>query len=269
MFWFSKFVMAVALVVHFTTVPPLQVLGQAIKLLPRAHAHNDYLHPRPLLDALDQGFGSVEADVFLVEGELLVAHERSSLSPQRTLRSLYLEPLRLRIGQHAGSVFGDGQNFTLLIDLKSDGESTYLALNKLLNEYRDIFSHAEREAWEMGAVTAIVSGNRPIDLISQSSPRFVGIDGRLSDLESTLPTHLMPLISDNWNLHFQWRGEGEFPAAEKQKLQEIVAQAHAHKRRLRLWATPDTPAMWNALREANVDLINTDNLAGLNAFLTK
>ena len=26
----------------------------------QAHAHNDYLHERPLLDALDNGFGSVE-----------------------------------------------------------------------------------------------------------------------------------------------------------------------------------------------------------------
>jgi hypothetical protein len=33
--------------------------------LRHAHAHNDYQHKRPLLDALDQGFGSVESDVFL------------------------------------------------------------------------------------------------------------------------------------------------------------------------------------------------------------
>ncbi|MEU9588105.1 hypothetical protein AB0D70_32420, partial [Streptomyces werraensis] len=37
--------------------------------LPRAHAHNDYEHDRPLLDALDHGFTSVEADIYLVDGE--------------------------------------------------------------------------------------------------------------------------------------------------------------------------------------------------------
>jgi hypothetical protein len=41
--------------------------------LTRAHAHNDYLHARPLFDALDHGFCSVEADVWLVDGKLLVA----------------------------------------------------------------------------------------------------------------------------------------------------------------------------------------------------
>src|SRR5512135_1483640 len=44
--------------------------------LVHAHAHNDYQHERPLLDALDRGFCSVEADVHLVNGELLVAHAR-------------------------------------------------------------------------------------------------------------------------------------------------------------------------------------------------
>src|SRR6478672_5812077 len=34
--------------------------------LANAHAHNDYEHARPLYDALDQGFTSVEADVYTV-----------------------------------------------------------------------------------------------------------------------------------------------------------------------------------------------------------
>ena len=45
-----------------------------VEPLERAHAHNDYEHERPLLDALDHGFCSVEADIVLSEGELLVAH---------------------------------------------------------------------------------------------------------------------------------------------------------------------------------------------------
>src|SRR5438552_3449936 len=54
-----------------------------------AHAHNDYLHRRPLLDALDCGFCSVEADVHLVDGQLLVAHKLNEVRPELTLQSLY------------------------------------------------------------------------------------------------------------------------------------------------------------------------------------
>jgi len=49
--------------------------GRAQTPQPRAHAHNDYEHTRPLLDALAQGFGSVEADVYPVDGDLLVAND--------------------------------------------------------------------------------------------------------------------------------------------------------------------------------------------------
>src|SRR5881227_2198600 len=65
--------------------------------LTRVHAHNDYEHKRPLFDALDHGFCSVEADIFLVNGELLVGHAPWDLSPKRTLQKLYLDPLRERV----------------------------------------------------------------------------------------------------------------------------------------------------------------------------
>ena len=47
-----------------------------------------------------------------------------------------------------------------------------------------------------------------------------------------------------------------------------AATATAQGRRLRLWGTPDRPAVWELLRESGVDLINTDDLTGLRAFLT-
>ncbi len=77
----------------------------------------------------------------------------------------------------------------------------------------------------------------------------------------------MPLISDRWPSHFKWEGRGDFPPEEKKKLLAIVQQAHAAGRRLRFWATADNRAMWQALTEAKVDLINTDNLSGLQKFL--
>ena len=42
--------------------------------LKKAHAHNDYEHERPFFEAFQLGFGSIEADVYAVNGELLVGH---------------------------------------------------------------------------------------------------------------------------------------------------------------------------------------------------
>src|SRR5215471_5490757 len=80
--------------------------------LTRVHAHNDYEHKRPLFDALDHGFCSVEADIYLVDGKLLVAHERQDVKPDRTLERLYLDPIRERVRANGGSVYRAGPEFT-------------------------------------------------------------------------------------------------------------------------------------------------------------
>lgn len=233
----------------------------------QAHAHNDYLHDRPLLDALDNGFCSVEADIFLVDGELLVAHSVRELSKDRTLRGLYLDPLRDRIANNGGSVYGDGQPFHLLIDIKSKGEPTYRALHQLLSQYKEIFTSVTDGQSTERAITAVISGNRPFEAVAADSPRFVGIDGRMSDLDSDKPANLMPLISDRWGSHFKWRGKGAMPASEQEKLRQVVNKAHQRDRRVRFWATPDNKIAWAALRDAGVDLINTDDLVGLSGYL--
>jgi glycerophosphoryl diester phosphodiesterase len=95
----------------------------------------------------------------------------------------------------------------------------------------------------------------------------VGIDGRPEQLETNPPAELFPWISANWTLLFRWKGDGPFPAAEQQRLAELVQRAHAQRRKVRFWATPEKEAVWKELTAAGVDYINTDKLAELEAFL--
>jgi len=242
--------------------------------LMQAHAHNDYRHERPLLDALTHGFTGVEADIFLVEGDLFVAHDRDEITAERTLRRLYLDPLGQLARQNGGRVYRDGPQVTLLIDIKSDAVATYKVLDRVLAEYKDIFTSFGPNGRSDKAVLAVVSGNRPYELMASQKIRYAGYDGRLTDLQSDAPASLVPLISDRWTSHFKWRGEGEIPAEERRKLRDIVRVSHEKGRRVRFWATPDTPspareAVWRELTAAGVDLINTDDLEGLREFLTR
>ncbi|MFE3095441.1 phosphatidylinositol-specific phospholipase C/glycerophosphodiester phosphodiesterase family protein [Streptomyces sp. NPDC059248] len=242
--------------------------------LRRAHAHNDYLHPRPLHDALAHGFTSVEADVFLVDGELLVAHTPAELDPARTLRSLYLDPLRERIRAHHGTVHpGHRRPVQLLVDIKHDGVACYRELDRQLRAYHWMFSRSSRDRVHPGAVTAVVSGDRAArGPMEEQRRRYAFYDGRLDDLGTTAPASFAPLVSANWNSAFGWQGTGPFPAAERARLRDLVDRAHREGRRIRSWATPDTPgpprdAVWAELLAAGVDHLNTDDLPGLERFL--
>ena len=245
----------------------LTAFAQIGSPLRQAHAHNDYEHQRPLLDALSHGFTSVEADVYLVDGKLLVAHDREDLKSDRTLSALYLDPLK-KFANGKKSIFPTGETLTLLIDFKTEAEPTYTALRSLLENYREMLTSFEETSIKTNAVTVIISGNRPREILLREDMRYAAFDGRLADLgKKNLPVSFMPLVSDNWNLHFTWKGSGEFPADQRAKLQSLVQQTHAENRKLRFWATPDTEAAWRILQESGVDLINTDKLGELANFL--
>jgi glycerophosphoryl diester phosphodiesterase len=239
----------------------------------QAHAHNDYEHQRPLLDALEHGFTSVEADVWLVDGELLVAHDAWELEDAKTFEELYLEPLADIVRGKGRSVYpGWDGTFQLLVDIKSEGEATYAAVESALAEHRQLFTRYVDGQVKPGPVQVVISGNRPFGTISSAHERLAFYDGRSRDLGSGIPASVMPLVSDNWNTLFTWRGVGEMPAAERERQHRMVEAAHSAGYRIRFWATPDAPgaareALWTELVAAGVDHVNTDDLAGLEAFL--
>jgi hypothetical protein len=264
-------------------LPAASMLHAGPVPLPRTHAHNDYEHKRPLFDALDQGFCSVEADVFLVNGELLVAHNRGDVKPERTLQALYLDPLRERFKANGGHIYSEfgtqpalGQplspvaprvEFTLLIDIKADGAAVYAKLQSLLPQYREMLTHFTDTTTQPGAITVILSGDRPRAMVAADKDRWCALDGLLSDLDANSPVHLVPLISESWRPTFEWFSNGAISAKDKAKLQELVKRTHAQGRRLRFWGIQDQPYVWKEFRAAGVDLINTDKLTDLATLL--
>ncbi len=250
-------------------VQPLPA-GDPVVPLVHAHAHNDYEHRRPLFDALDHGFCSVEADVFLVDGKLLVGHTPSALKPERTLETLYLDPLRERARTYGGQIYPNGPTFFLLIDVKTAADPTYAVLDPMLARYGDLVTAVRDGMVERKAVTVVISGNRPQrKQLAGQKTRYAGIDGRLTDLDATDPADLLPWVSDRWSAHFRWQGEGPPATAERQKLRELVAKAHARGRLVRFWGTPEKEEVWKELRAAGVDLLNTDQLDDMQRFLLR
>ena len=118
----------------------LQFCSKLPPALEHAHAHNDYQHERPLFDALDAGFISVEADIFLRNDTLFVTHDSSDIVKGNTLESLYLLPLKKYLKKQNGHLYSSGVPLTLLIDFKSDANETYKTLSRILKSYSKILT---------------------------------------------------------------------------------------------------------------------------------
>ncbi len=238
-----------------------------------AHAHNDYEHDYPLLEALHHGFSSIEVDVHLVHNAFYVAHDLEEIVPGRTIRSLYLDPLREMVQENNGSVYRDGSGIYLLVDVKTEHPDVWRELRSELMDYSGMLTFFREGKVEKGPVTVIISGSRDWAAMSEDPNCPAFYDGRIEDLSDKPASLLIPLISAGWADEFKWEGEGLIPASDLQKMKAVIAGAHSQGRLVRFWAT-DVPGqarqkyVWDLLLEAGVDVINTDKLREFRDYLT-
>ena len=231
-----------------------------------AHSHNDYRHARPLELALEHHFASVEADIWLVDGQVIVGHDEGE--NYGSLARLYLDPLQRRV-ERSGSVHGDGEPFLLWVDIKDGQDELRARLHDTLSRY-PMLSTFDQEGDQPGAVTVILTGNgasKDAYRAEYDTRYAIAAQGGFS------PDHRTNDIYYRWNTlkwseFFGWYGLGEMPQYQVERLRELVQEIHARGRRVRLYATPDLPTYWRVALETGVDLINTDRVADLNAFLS-
>lgn len=237
-------------------------------ILKNAHAHNDYKHKHPLTDALKNKFSSIEADIILINNKLIVSHTYPLFKKKKTLDHLYLKPLLDSCLKNNGKVYTNCDNsLILLIDIKSDAEKTYEKLKDFLLPYSSILSKYENGNIIMNAVTVILTGNKPYSSLQKENLRYAFIDQSLLNLDKHFEQKTCLMASTKYSNVLTWKGKGEIPKEEKEKLMRLVNQAHQQGKKVRLWASPENKKVWTELLNCGVDLINTDKLEMLGDFL--
>lgn len=228
-----------------------------------AHSHNDYEKPVPFYEAYGHQFGSIEADIFLIDGseELYVAHTVSDLGyKRRTLDSLYLLPLIDCIRKNKGYVYADSsRNLQFLIDIKTEARATLARLITMLNKYPELINTR--------GLQIVISGNRPPLDSFDTYPPFIQFDGVPGATYTTSALSRIALLSASFRQFSTWNGKGVISEKEIIQLTGFVDQSHKLGKPVRLWAAPDTVEAWKELIRLRVDFINTDRIAELSEFL--
>jgi alkaline phosphatase len=222
--------------------------------LKKAHAHNDYEHKKPFFEAFNLGFGSIEADVYAVKGELLVGHEIGDLKADRTLKSLYIDPI---VSVLKAKKQGNFHQF--LIDFKTNADSTLPLLIQALSPHKDLFVKS--------GLRIVISGNRPAIKDYVTFPAWITFDGRSTETYPAGLGNYVVLESESMYKFGMWSGQVPMPPAMKDKLRAYVDRVHGSGRKLRLWATPNSLMAYQAIWDLGVDYIGTDNLSELADFL--
>ena len=118
------------------------------------------------------------------------------------------------------------------------------------------------------AITIVISGNKPYEMIKGETSRLVFIDNDLQEITTNPPyTYVYTMASCKYSKLVKWNGYGSFPQSQKEKLIHYIKLAHSRGEKVRLWASPDNVAVWKELLRCGVDLINTNKLVALKNFL--
>jgi len=233
------------------------------------HAHNDYEHTRPLLDALDAQFESVEADVYLDGTDIGVSHNGAPF--KGSLKGLYLDPLADRVAANNGSVYGDGKEFFLWLDLKQGSQELQTAIALQLDGYAMLTRFDDDGVLQQGAVTVILTGDAAAKkaMVEFGAPRTFTRDS--NDYSPSDPP-----ADGKWSAYavsyygfMQWDGKGDIPPTQRRQLENLVNGAHLLNRRIRIYASQDAPAYWRAAKAAHLDFVNADDLTGLQTVMAE
>lgn len=247
----------VCLIVFFQSISFAQ---PAIYTTANAHSHNDYEKPQPLTAAYNQQFGSIEADIFLKDDELYVAHTNDQLAQKRTLDAYYLKPLAALIKKNKGFAYADKKrHLQLMIDIKTEAVSTLNKLIEQIKKYPSLIS--------CPTLKVVISGNRPEPSTFAALPAFIHFDAQFTVDYPDAALKKVEMYSDNFKNYSQWNGYGKIPEKDSIAIVAAIAKAHALHKTVRFWNAPDTPGAWNFFMNADVDYINTDHITEIAEYL--
>ncbi|KAE9372997.1 hypothetical protein N431DRAFT_438399 [Stipitochalara longipes BDJ] len=250
------------------------------------HSHNDYWRRVPLFDALSLGITGVEADCHLVNGELFVGHTNSSLRPNLTLRSLYLDPLTdILTNQNAGSSVASSsgingvwdthpsRGIVLMTDLKTEGFSTLEAVQAQLESFRQKGWLTYWNGTDVipGPITHVGTGNTPFEAVlnssySNSTYRDVFFDAPLNGLSEIY--NISNSYYTSASLTGVLGGLSKIPRDGLSKKQMIFLQGQVNQAAelglaSRYWDIPAWPVsrrinIWHQLEELGIGMLNAD-----------
>ena len=228
-----------------------------------AHSHNDYFRSVPFYKAYSLGFGSIEADILVVDGQVIVAHDKKGVDPKRTLKRLYIDPIVEQMNLHEGKIYPNGKKLQLYIDLKTNHTVSIPALTKLIRPVREYFDVRHNP----DAVKIVLSGAIPKPEQFSLYDDIFFFDG-YKDLHYTPEQFERVAIYNAPFFDFShWNGRGRPIKSEYDALSRYVDSIHRLGKPVRFWATPDSKIAYHTFIKLGFDYINTDKPEELAVFL--
>lgn len=230
------------------------VTGQVI-YIDKALSGNDHKRKQPLTEALEAGFAGISA-------ELKLARDGQLLCGSKPLAELYLNPLKKRIAENGGWVYGDRvDEFLLVLNVTSDSMATYNALLQLLASYPGMVTTFEDNKRVKRAVRIILSGEVPYRKIVSETIRPLTAEEPALKMNTNRDGSCVSLATINFRKIYDWNGEKNMSNMQYHSLVTYIKNAHKHGRWIRLLQMPQTNTAFDLFINAGVDFLEVEDIS--------
>ncbi len=219
------------------------------------HSHNDYSRPEAFYQAFNAGASAIEADIYLHDGVLMIAHDTTKVGQYPSLNEMYLQPV-------LKAMRTDPRPLSLVIDLKGSYAPILAELMKELKPLQPYIKNGDNKP-----LSIIITGNRPPPSGYRNYLAYLTFDDDLQLPHTPAQWARVAQVSLNFENYSKWRGEGTLPLIDERVLRSVINAVHASGKRIRFWAAPDNPAGWRKLMELHADILSTDKINELAALL--
>lgn len=217
------------------------------------HAHNDYEKDRPLSEALKYGFQSIEADIFLHRGRLVVSHVPLRLDFKPDLEELYFKPLTKLWEQQFFSHY-PACPLRLMIDMKNASAPAVDSLRRLVTRYAGLFVGPQ------APVRIILSGGARRSLMKPADTVMWGLDDGVKALweKAQAPDAFTAQASMAWPAFKKRYLKARSAHQQDSLVKQLTAWFRERSIPLRLYAAGNNPRQWKRLADWGFSVINVD-----------
>ena len=213
-----------------------------------------------LWESVGNGILNFEADVMYIYGKLYV----TSLMPDSanhkfpTLMDAYLYPLFNQFKKNNGEIIpGYQSDIYLILNFLNQPYQVYKQLATEMRPLVDMLSFELEGVKHPGKLRILIKDKSQLEKISSIKPNFLSLVGNIADIDKNTDSNKIPLIEIDFSEITSWKGTGNIPFEDFQKLKDIVAKVHTQNKKISIRNCPAYKAVADVIQTSKVDFVNT------------
>lgn len=222
---------------------------------------NNFVTNNQLWESIGNGVFNFQADVMMIFGKLYV----TSIMPENadhklpTLSEAYLYPLFNQFKKNNGEIVpGYSGDIYLILNLLGQPAQIYKELAAQMNPYAEMLTYYDAEGKKhQGKLRILVNDKADFEKINKIKHSFLGLVGNMTDIDKNIATEKMPVIEVNFDELTSWKGVGNIPFEDFNKIKTVIQKVHSQGKKISINNCPAHKTIAELIISSKADFINT------------